>query len=361
MNLLNKILTLFIPLFVLFYMQANAQRVKMYVGTYTDQSTSKGVYIYDLNTKSGDVTLVNTIEMSNPSFLARKGNILYAVNEDAEGMLTVYDLKANQVLSHVSTGGAHPCHIALSPGLPIAIVSNYSSGSFALFSLNEDGSIKAMEESQKFEDVGLDKARQSQSHIHSAFFTRDGKGVFISNLGGDKIYEYEILENKDRYSLKLKNEIQVKPGGGPRHLVLSNNQNTIYSMLELTGEVQVLQRENEKWVSKQIIAMYPDGFQGEHGGADIKMSKDGKFIYATNRGTANFVYAYHIQHNGLLTLKGSNSVFGDSPRNINISPDGKFIMVSNQLTNNISLFTMSNLFQEPKASIDIPKPVCVIF
>ena len=339
-----------------------AQVQRMYVGTYTTGSDSKGVYVYDFDEKSGDATFVRTIPMSNPSFLARKNNILYAVNEDSQGMLTVYDLDNNKTLSHVSTQGMHPCHISLSPKDPVVVVSNYSSGTLSLFALNTDGSIQTMDDFIEFKGSSINTERQKQSHIHSAFFTKDGPQVYVSDLGADLIYVFEIVKKEGKYTFHKVQELKSKSGGGPRHLVFSKDEKTLYSILEMTGEVQVFKKERGQWVPKQIVPMYLEGFRGEHGGADIKITKDGKHVFATNRGTANLIFNYVINADGLLEVKSYTSVAGDSPRNLNLSPKEKFIFVSNQNSSLVNLFSLYLINEvKPKKSLQIPKPVCVIF
>ena len=334
----------------------------MYVGTYTNGSDSKGVYVYDFDEKSSNATLVKTIPMSNPSFLSRKGNILYAVNEDTKGMLTVFDLKNDIVLNQVSTQGVHPCHISLSPKDPIAVVSNYSSGSLILYSLNSNGSIHAVDDFMEFKGSSINRDRQNNSHIHSAFFSKDGAQVFVSDLGADLIYVFSIINTNGKYGLHKVGEIKTKLGGGPRHLTFSKDEKTLYSVLEMTGEIEVFQWTREGWISKQIVPIYPADFEGQHGGADIKIDKKGKNIYATNRGTANILYKYKILRDGRLMNPIYRSVNGDSPRNLSISLNERFILISNQTTNNIVIFNYSlKLSKQGYKSIEIPKPVCVIF
>jgi 6-phosphogluconolactonase len=340
----------------------NAQSQKMYVGTYTSGSESKGVYVYDFDEKSRNATFVKTISMSNPSFLARNGDILYAVNEDTKGMLTAYDLKNDIVLNQVSTGGMHPCHVSLSPNQPLAVVSNYSSGSLSLISLNSNGSIKQMEDLVEFKGSSINKDRQKQSHVHSAFFKKDGSQVFVSDLGADLIYVFGIGNFDGKYAFKKICEIKTKLGGGPRHLTFSKDEKTLYSVLELTGEIEVFQWTGTDWISKQIVPMFPTDFKGEHGGADIKIDVKGNYVYATNRGTANLIYQYKVGKNELLSLKSYSTVYGDSPRNINLSPKKKKVIVSNQNSNNIVLLDAGMIFSNDNyKKIEIPKSVCVIF
>lgn len=335
-----------------------AQSHTMYVGTYTDKSDSKGVYVYNFDENTGKTNLMTTIALNNPSFLARQGNVLYAVNEDTNGMLTAYDLKNNKILSTTSTDGMHPCHVAISPRDPVAVVSNYSSGSLCLFRLDEDGSVRSKDDFLKFEGSSINKSRQGESHIHSAFFTKDGKQVFVSDLGADLIYVFEIRKGNQGYRFQKIQEIKTKAGGGPRHLAFSKDEKTFYSVLELTGEIEVFQKAKELWSSRQIVPMFPENFEGEHGGGDIKLDKSGNILYATNRGTANLLASFQIDLKGLLSLKSLESVEGDSPRNLNLSPEEKFILISNQNSNNITIIPKEGT---EKIKLQIPKPVCVIF
>src|SRR5690606_2476735 len=115
----------------------------------------------------------------------------------------------------------------------------------------------------------------------------------------------------------------------------SKDEKTIYSILELTGEVEVFQWSGSKWYSKQIVPMFPTDFKGEHGGADIKIDSKGKYVYATNRGTANVVVAYKVNKEGTLETIILSAVYGVSPRTISFSPNEKKVIISYQNSNNI--------------------------
>lgn len=340
-----------------------AQKLPMYIGTYTSGSKSDGVYIYDFDLKNGTSAFKRSIPMSNPSFLSRKENILYAVNEDMQGKVIAYDLKNDKILSQHETGGAHPCHVAYSSSLPVLLVANYSGGSLTLYSLDDNGGIRKQEEHIQYTSSSINKDRQNNAHIHSAFFSEDGKRAYVSDLGGDFIYEYAIVKNSNNYSLKELSRIQTKLGGGPRHLSFSKNGNFIYSVLELTGEVEVFCQDNGTWRSLQVLPMFEDNYQGNQGAADIKTSNNGKYVYATNRGAANVVATYEVRKNGELSLVDVIPVDGTSPRNLNLTPDNKWLLIGNQESSAVTVFKIDK-HGRPKPTnnkIAIPKPVCIIF
>lgn len=342
-----------------------AQHMKIYVGTYTSIDGSKGVQFYDFDQATGRTSFLRTLPMSNPSFLAKKGQMLYAVNEDNEGMLSAVDIKSGAVVDVLPTKGAHPCHVALSPNLPVAVVSNYTGGSLILFSLKEDGRLDRQEDFIAFNGNSIDRERQTQSHIHSAFFSADGKQLFVSDLGADLIYVYEIEQKTEGLRFRSIGNIKTKKGGGPRHLVVADDAKTLYSVLELTGELEVFQYKKGGWHSVQVLPIYTKDFIGKHGAADIKISPDRKFVYATNRGDANVIACYEVLRNNTLRAKSITSTGGISPRNLNISENGQWVFVTNQQSNEITVFRRNQktgeLLADRSSSISISKPVCLIY
>ena len=99
-------------------------------------------------------------------------------------------------------------------------------------------------------------------------------------------------------------------------------------------------------------------------GADIHLSPDEKFLYATNRGTANDITCFSVAKDGQLTFKQQISTGGDGPRNFAISPDGQYVLVAHQMTDNIVIFkrdTKTGLLTKTGKQIEVGAPVCVLF
>jgi 6-phosphogluconolactonase len=97
--------------------------------------------------------------------------------------------------------------------------------------------------------------------------------------------------------------------------------------------------------------------------ADIHLSKDGKFLYGSNRGE-NTIVTFKVGDDGLLTLSGHTSCGGDWPRNFVIDPTGKFILVGNQKSDSVSVFRIdreTGLPSRPVASAAVKMPACLKF
>jgi len=98
--------------------------------------------------------------------------------------------------------------------------------------------------------------------------------------------------------------------------------------------------------------------------ADIHLSPDGKFLYATNRGTASNITCFSVAKDGKLTLVQQISTGGVGPRNFNLTPDGKYVFVANQNSDNIVVFQRDNKTGKLKNTgkmMEVGAPVCLVF
>src|SRR5207249_4351692 len=100
---------------------------------------SEGIYVYKFNSETGDVSPVSKAAAANPSYLAVSPDekYVYAVNEDAndKGSISAFSFDKNngtlQFLDKQSTGGDHPCYVAINKTGKWVTAANYTGGSFA--------------------------------------------------------------------------------------------------------------------------------------------------------------------------------------------------------------------------------------
>ena len=155
----------------------------------------------------------------------------------------------------------------------------------------------------------------------------------------------------------------MAPGAGPRHLTFDPNNNWIYVLNELNNTVSVVKEKEDMYYIDFSISMLPEQFTGYSKGADIHISKDGKFLYASNRGHDSIVIYKVNAENGSLKLVGFEPVLGRNPRNFSLSSRDKFLLVANQDTNNIVSFKRDEITGKLTfvSEIFAPKPVCILF
>ncbi len=364
---------LLINFLVVLFFSGAAQKYYLFAGTYT-VGKSKGIYVFEFNSQNGEVSYIsNTDSASNPSFLAvsPNGKYLYAVNEtgrDHPGQVSAYSFdKAKGKLSFINqqlSGGDDPCYVTTDQFGKWLIVGNYSGGNLSSFRLNDNGSIEPYSQLIQHKGNSSNKERQEKAHVHSTFFSPDYQYLLVPDLGMDKLMIYQFNQ---------KNAQPIKPasipfvasnaGSGPRHLTFHPNKNFVYLIEELTGTVKTFSYKNGLLVPLQTIATHPSSFKGQPGSADIHISPDGKYVYASNRGEENNLAIFSVDAvTGLLTSKGYQAINGAQPRNFMIDPSGKYLLVANQKTDNIVVFkrdVLTGLLEPTLQQINVPSPVCL--
>jgi 6-phosphogluconolactonase len=349
-----------------------AQDYYLFIGTYTS-GKSKGIYVYQFNAASGHFKAISDIASVNPSYLAisPNGKNIYAVNEtgnDKSGSVSAFAFdKSNGQLSFInsrSSGGADPCYITENKSAKWVYVANYSGGSLAALPVNADGSLDSLAQLIQHEGTGANKARQEKAHVHSTVLSPDENYLFTADLGMDKEFIYRIDSTAKQPLSPTKDSFALlPPGSGPRHFTFHPIKPFAYLINELSGSVDAFRYNKGQLVSIQEISSHPAGYQGDKGSADIHVSPDGKFLYASNRGDANSIAIYSIDpSSGKLTSKGFQSTLGKHPRNFIIDPTGHFLLVANRDSDNIIIFSIdpnTGLLKATGEQIDIPNPVCL--
>lgn len=335
------------------------------VGTYTNKG-SKGIYVYRFDTATANSEMVSVTEAVNPSFLTVSPDLhfVYAVNETDTGTISSYRFDSSgklQFINQQPTMGRHPCHVTTGGGEFWVIAGNYSSGNFNLYRTDEGRLTPAL---QTVQHTGgsINTQRQQGPHVHN-LLTRWHPGLYVADLGTDEIRSYRFYWKDGLRDTAAAQIYKCTPGSGPRHLSMHPNGKYLYVMEELSGTVAVLKRNKKgRLKAHQRISSHPAAYAGVIGSADIHVSPDGKFLYASNRGESNTLAIFVIVRRGRLQLLGHQSTLGIKPRNFNFSPGGNYLLVANQESDEIVVFkrdTSTGLLTDTGKRIKVPTPVCL--
>ncbi len=347
-------------------MTAFAQKPKkeiLYLGTYTQKG--EGIYVYEFDRSDYSFKELQVLtSKTSPSFLEFHPNkkYLYAANEgnstvsayaidQASGKLTALNSQPSQ--------GSGPCHVSVDPKGRFIYLSNYGSGDLAVYKLNPNGSIGALA------DTIQDKGRAGQKpHMHSIIPSADGKYIYASDLGIDKIMVYSVDPQTGKLTPGSVPYAEVKAGDGPRHFAIHPNGNFGYSACELASVVNSFKivKGSGALVPFERVTMLPSDFTGKSYAADIHFSPDGKFLYASNRGHESLaIYAVDAK-TGKLTVAGHADTHGKHPRNFLIDAKGEFAIVTNRDNDNAVFFkrdAATGQLTYTGKEISAPTPVCV--
>lgn len=350
----------------------------MIVGTYTDASTSDGMYVYRFNQDNGKAQAMSNVKAGNPSFLAisEDGKHVYAVNEydDDRRGISAFNLDTSKgTMSFINRqktgtllnrhpknlGGAAPCNVMLF-GKHV-VTSNYDGGDLSAFLINDDGSVgEEAQYSSNFRAIP-----GNDGHMHCCIIAPDEHHMLAADLGNDCIWSYYIhpeyeggfIDRDHRTEMAYK----APKGTGPRHLIFNKKGNIVYLIGELDGSITVLAYNDGKLKELQRIQASQTKTSGS---ADIHLSPDGKFLYASHRLKDDGVSIFSVNPSTGLLKKIGYQPTALHPRNFAITPNGKYLLVACRDSNVIEVYRRNlntGKLTNTKQNIKLGKPVCIQF
>ena len=346
----------------------------LYAGSYTDSgSSSKGITLLKMNTDTGALAVVNTAaELASPSYLALNpgGTRLYAVSESDNSAAAFKVDKATGALTKLNElpvadkPGQGACHLCVVPGAQMLVTANYGGGSVSTFSLAEDGSLAARTGFIQHTGGSVNPDRQKEPHAHGAVLAADGNHVLVNDLGLDRIFIYDVDAAAHTLKPKPAGEGVLKPGSGPRHGVFVGDE--FYSINEMGLNITPF-----AWDAKAVtltegtsVSTVPEGIsRNGFSTAEIVAHPSGKFLYGSNRGH-NSVAVFKIAGKAGLRSVEIKPSGGKTPRNINLTPDGKWLLAAHQDSDNITVFSINQTDGTLTATTNaakVGKPVCLVF
>jgi 6-phosphogluconolactonase len=361
-----------------------------YLGTYTSGiGNGQGIYLYEASPLSGELKLVKlAASVPDPSFLiaAPSGKFLYSTNEVSKfqgnrGSITAFavdpqtgDLKS---LNTVSSVGSSPVFLSLDATGKFLFVANYGGGSIAVLPVHGDGSLgTAVDSHVDTGSIGPTKATNSPPgsfafsghdapHAHCILPDRNSKFVLQTDLGQDRIYVYSFDSASGRLAPANIPFVSMPPGDGPRHIHFHPSGRWLYCVTEEASTLVVFRYNdsNGELSPIQTITTLPPGFKGSSFASDVRVSADGRFVFAANR-LHDSIAVFAIHSNGELKYLEETATQGDYPRQLTIDPTGNFLYACNQRSDNVTSYRIDRESGVPKfigQYIAAGSPSCIIF
>lgn len=356
------------------------KEMRLYIGTYTSGSSkSKGIYLVKFDAKTGVLSEpVLAAATEEPSFIAvsHDGKYLYAVNEllkyegNNSGSVSAFaiDQKTGGLtfLNRYATGGGAPCHVTITEKGDLVIVANYLGGNVAAFKANADGSLQPASDIKQHIGKGPNAERQEAPHCHSAMLDKSNKLLLVNDLGIDRIVTYAVDSKAGKLTANGES-YAAKPGSGPRHFKFHPNGKFAFANNEMDMTVSSL-----AWDAKlgrlseiQTVSTLPADYTRKNDSvADLHVSPDGRFLYVSNRVHDSIAIFAIDEKTGSIRAIDFVKTGGKSPRNFALDPTGNFLLAANQRSDSITVFRIdkaSGKLTPTENTITAPTPVCLIF
>jgi 6-phosphogluconolactonase len=348
----------------------------LFIGTYTGETGSKGIYNCRFDLKSGKITKLHATETDNPSWLAatHDNKFLYSVSEIEEfegkatgsisafridkdsGSLTLLNTKASQ--------GKTPCHLDIDDNNRFVLAANYNGANVAVLPIMPDGSLGDSHDSMQHIGSSIDPDRQTEPHPHSINLSPDNRFAFVPDLGIDKIISYTFDAEKGNVLPGNPAWTKTAAGAGPRHFTFHPGGEYAYVINELNSTITAYRYDAENGILSELesVSTLPAGFNSPSFCADIHLTPDGRYLYGSNRGHDSIAIFRVDANTGRLQPAGHEKRGINWPRNFIIDPTGKYLLAANRKGNSVLCFTIdrdSGALSPTGHKTEIPAPVCL--
>jgi len=358
-----------------------------FVGTYTHDTGSKGIYAYEFDAATGKLTPKGlAAESSNPSWVVihPNGKWAYAANESGkQSSISAFSIDAKSakltLLNKLPAVGEDPCYLSFDKTGKYLFVANYTSGNVVVFPILPDG--KLGDHTSAVQDAGAlgpNKERQEGPHSHWVEPAENNFSVWISDLGLDRVLRYDFSASDGRLSTVpwhrefshriIERFAKLSPGTGPRHVALSKDGRYMYVLGELGSTVSAFHIPELDGGSApksfQAVLALPKGFTGRNDAAEIALHPNGKWLFTSNRGHDSIAVFSINRGNGKLKFTGTYPTGGKEPRHFAIDPTGNFLLAENQNSNTIVVFRINpetGALSQASTTEGVPSPVCLVF
>lgn len=305
------------------------------IGGYTKHE-SAGIHQFDF-IGSGDQAHLeqrrNVVEVGGPTYFQKDGQFIFTIkNENGQGGIAAF---ANgKLVSQLLHEGSSPAYIGINKEKKLLYTANYHTGVLAVISYDDQGQLTLLDQ-VKHENKALGP-RPEQAGAHPHYFDETPGGHLVScDLGQDRVDFYGFDGQKLTHLASYQNE----DGFGSRHLAFSPDGKYFYVAGELSSQVNVVKFDEENWMfrSPATYSTIPESWDQHNGAAAIRLSSDGKFLYVSNRGHDS-IAVFAVSPDQALKLVQRVSTFGEFPRDFNWDAEEKYVVATNQNSNNATLY-----------------------
>ncbi len=315
----------------------------VYISSAGNSPDDAGIGIFKLDGKTGELTKValdHTASLSRYLTVSQDHERLYSIDNE---QLYAFEINKQtgqlELLNQHGLFGRGACYVSVDPKNRFAFVANYSGGQVLSFKLDDRGFVESSTDTIQHQRTSVDTSRQQDPHPHMAMPSPDGMKLLVPDLGADLTYVYDVDQESGKLLETAPHGVSP-PGTGPRHFVFDQTGKYGYVLNEIIGSITRFDYDatSGKLIPGETISTLPDTNTMYSKSADIHITPDGQYLYASNRGP-NTIAIFAIDgQSGKLTPRGWFGSGGKVPRGFGIEPQGKFIVVANKESDNLSVF-----------------------
>jgi 6-phosphogluconolactonase len=308
---------------------------------YVGNAESQDITILELKS-NGDLTPVETAAVPGPT---KPGSSLpLAVSPDRKRLYaglrnepySVVTFAIDAKTGKLTPQGAGPladsmAYVATDRSGKFLLSASYGGNKVAVNPIGADGIVQPAQQ-----------VIATEPNAHCILPDPSNRYVLHTSLGGDLVYQDKFDAKTGKLTPNDPPSVSVKAKAGARHLVFSPNGTFVYLVDELDASIYVFPWDAKSGTLKkevQVITALPRGFEGKPWAADIHLTPEGRFLYASERTTSTLAAFSVDPKTGLLTPIESTPT-EKQPRSFNIDPTGRYLLAVGQLSNSMTSYAI---------------------
>jgi 6-phosphogluconolactonase len=265
-------------------------------------------------------------------------------------------------------GGGGVSYIGIDRPSNTLLAANFEDGFTAAVPISETGELGPP--ASIAQDTGFGPSpRQTKPHPHYAEIDPSGSFALVADFGADRVFVYRF----DRATRTLSAGgaagpyyYATAPGSGPRRLAFHPNGRSLYLLNELTADIQTLDwsPKSGQLTARQTLSLASPEATGTKSASDLAISRDGRFIYAGNRGENTLVVLAVDPRTDQLTVMQRIPCGGVTPWGFSLHPGGRWLLVANEASNTVNVFGVdqgSGRLTDTGTAIPVPNPDSITF
>ncbi len=314
---------------------------------YVSNAGSKEILAFSLDPATGGLTGVQRFVLStdgalNPLATSPDRRFLYGAQREAPHLVSSFaiDQLSGELtyLGHSSLVGSTPYIITDRTGRWL-LAASYQSSLVSVSPIGPHGFIQPPHQ-----------IIRTPPNAHSIQIDAANQHVLVPCLGGDVVLRWQFDAVTGKLVPESQTQVRVEQGAGPRHFVFHPNNRRVYLLNELNASLYVYDYDAATGTLSELqtTSALPDGFDGPpfgdvgvstNGGpkaADIHVTPDGRYLYASER-TTSTIAAFRVDLDSGRLERIDSFATEETPRGFNIDPTGRYLFAVGQSSHHLTV------------------------
>jgi 6-phosphogluconolactonase len=303
---------------------------------YVSNADSQEISVLSLDRAKGALAPVQTLNVGGtvmPMVVSKDKRLLYAALRSQPFRVAMLSIDA--ATGQLRKLGEAPladsmANIDLDATGRWLFAASYQGGKISVNAITKDGTVGAIQQ-----------LVQTGPNAHAIHADAANRFVLATSLGGDNISSWRFDADKGLLSPNDPPLTKASAQSGPRHFVWDAKQQHVYLLDELDAALHVFAWDAARGTLEleQSTTTLPAGFTGKPWAADLHLTPDGRFLFASERNSSTLSTFRVDAATGRLQPLGHTPTEKE-PRGFAIDSTGRFLIAAGQASNGISLYAI---------------------